>query len=225
MSRNTKSNVTDQSADDRRKSRSKKRNSKTKRTRKSAVKKTKKIEAQTDQAIQDLQEAKTFLNEGQLAQVVRENSFLLNPITQNNWFEKSFEFEAQRMQSTQWLHGQIFDPAFLTTLKGDTVVNLYSTMLKDIQHQKSTNLKIVELKENNRVISGIAKAVAEQESRMKIAQTEKSHIDTFMSKLLDESLRYAMEDQQMKQIGGSNSYRPPENKNFEIIVKDANADE
>ena len=172
-----------------------------------------------------MNDAKVALSEGQIAQVVRENSFLLNPVTQNNWFERSFDFEAERMQSAQWLHKQVFDPAFLNTLKGDVVVNLYSQMLKDVQHQKMSNLKIVELKENNRVVSGIAKAVAEQESRRQIAQSEKSHIDTWVQKVLDESLRYAMIDQENKQIGGSNSYRPPENKNFDIVVKDPNVDE
>ena len=129
------------------------------------------------------------------------------------------------MQSTEWLHKQIFDPAFLNTLKGDTLVNLYSTMLKDMQHQKTSNIKIVEMKENTRIIAGIAKAYAEQESRRQIAQSEKSHVDSFIQKLLDESLRHAMLDQQDKQIGGSNSYRPIENQNFDIIVKDANADD
>lgn len=166
-----------------------------------------------------------MISDGQLEQMVRENSFLLSPVVQNNWFEKCFAFESKRMMSTEWLHSQVFDPAFLNNLKDEKIVDLYATMLNDVQKQKISNLKIIELKENNRIISGLAKAYAEQENRRKIAQSEQSHVDIFVQSLLDESLRHAMMDQQNKQIGNSNSYRPPENKKFDIIVKDANADE
>lgn len=165
------------------------------------------------------------LTDEQLGNLIKENSFLISPLAQNNWFERCFAFEAQRMVDTQKLHNMLFDPSQIKDLENKELVTLYTTLIKDQQFQKTSNMKIVEMKENNRMISALSKAYAEQESRRQIAQSEQSHIDTMIQDLLDQSLRHAMDDQINKQIGGSNSYRPLENKNFDIVIKDKNADE
>ena len=166
------------------------------------------------------------ISDEQLQQIIKENSLLLSPLAQNNWFEKCFAFEAMRMNTAMKVHQYLFDPRTFDRLEDKDIVTVYQALLKDAQHQKISNMKIVEMKETSRIISGLSKAYAEQEKRRQISSSgQQSHVDKLVQTLLDESLRHAMNDQMNKLYGGSNTYRPPEDKSFEIVVKDPNADE
>ena len=157
--------------------------------------------------------------------MVQDNYFVLNPLVQNNWFDKCFDFEAKKLKSTEELHDLIFNPSYVTKMDEKNLVTLYGMMLKDSQFQKTSNIKIAELKENARIISGLAKMKAEQIKRQEIENQDTTHVGTLINTLLDESLRIAMNDQLELQTGGSNTYRPPENNNFEVVSMDENADE
>ena len=49
------------------------------------------------------------------------NSFLISPLAQNNWFERCFAFEAQRMVDTQKLHNMLFDPSQIKDLENGKI--------------------------------------------------------------------------------------------------------
>ena len=48
------------------------------------------------------------------------------------------------------------------------VITLYGMMLKDSQFQKTSNIKIAEIKENARIVAGLTKMKAEQVKRQEI---------------------------------------------------------
>lgn len=150
---------------------------------------------------------------------------MLSPLVQNTWFDKCFSFEAKKFKSTEQLHDMIFNPSFITNMEEKNVITLYGMMLKDNQFQKSSNIKIAEIKESNRIIAGLTKLKAEQIKRREIENQDSTHVGSLINTLLDQSLRLAMNDQLDVQTGGSNTYRPPENKNYEIVSIDENADD
>lgn len=119
----------------------------------------------------------------------------------------------------------IFAPNYVTKMDEKNVVTLYGMMLKDSQFQKTSNIKIAEIKENTRIIAGLTKMKAEQLKRQEIENQDTTHVGSLINTLLDESLRIAMNDQLELQTGGSNTYRPPENTNYEVISIDENADD
>lgn len=166
-----------------------------------------------------------LLSSEEIDQMIADNAFVLNPLSQNGWFEKCFDFENLRMNSTRYLHEMVFNPSYLTKMDEKNVVTLYNTMLKDLQFQKMSNIKIAEMKENSRFITNITKLKAEQAKKKEIEGQDSTHIGKMIDNLLDESLRHAMADQMNVQYLGSNTYRPPENTNFEIMTIDENADD
>ena len=119
----------------------------------------------------------------------------------------------------------IFSPNYITKMEEKNVVALYGMMLKDSQFQKTSNIKIAEIKENARIIAGLNKMKAEQIKRYEIENQDKTHVGSLVNTLLDESLRLAMNDQLDIQTGGINTYRPPENTNYEIISIDENMED
>ena len=162
--------------------------------------------------------AEEMLSTNEVQQLIKENSFVLDPTVQNNWFEKCFEFEAKKLKSTEQLHDLIFNPSYIKDMDEKNVVTLFGMMLKDSQFQKTSNIKIAEIKENTRIISGLTKMKAEQIKRQEIENQDTTHVGSLINTLLDESLRIAMNDQLEIQTGGSNTYRPPENTNYEVRV-------
>lgn len=169
--------------------------------------------------------AEEILSTGEVQQLVKENSFVLNPVVQNNWFEKCFNFEAKKLKDTEKLHDLIFSPSYIKDMEEKNIVSLYGMMLKDSQFQKTSNIKIAEIKENARIVTGLAKMKAEQIKRQEIENQDTTHVGSLINTLLDESLRLAMNDQLDLQTGGLNTYRPPENKDYEVISIDENADD
>lgn len=170
-------------------------------------------------------QAEEVLTNGEIQQLVKDNSFVLNPVVQNNWFEKCFEFEAKKLKSTEQLHDLIFSPSYIKDMEEKNIVTLFGMMLKDSQFQKSSNIKIAEIKENARIVTGLAKMKAEQIKRQEIENQDTTHVGSLINTLLDESLRLAMNDQLDLQTGGLNTYRPPENKDYEIVSIDENAED
>ena len=166
-----------------------------------------------------------ILSTQEVQQLVKENSFVLDPTVQNNWFEKCFEFEAKKLRSTEQLHDLIFSPTYIKDMEEKNIVTLFGMMLKDSQFQKTSNIKIAEIKENARIIAGLSKMKAEQIKRQEIKNQDTTHVGSLINTLLDESLRIAMNDQLEIQTGGINTYRPPENKDYEVISIDENADD
>jgi len=160
-----------------------------------------------------------------MQQLIEGNSFVLNPLIQNNWFDKCFEFEKKKLSSTEKLHDLIFDPSYLKDMEEKNVITLFGMMLKDSQFQKSSNIKIAEIKENARIVAGLTKMKAEQVKRQEIESQDTTHVGSLINTLLDESLRIAMNDQLDLQTGGLNTYRPPENTDYNIVTLDENADD
>ena len=208
MSEDSKSDV---------KNKTKTRNKRTKRgTTKKSSRKTK-IEKKIDK--------QENLSTPEVKQLVRENSFVLNPTVQSNWFDRCFEFEAKKLRSTERLHDMIFSPSYLKDMDEKNIITLFGMMLKDSQFQKTSNIKVAEIKENTRIITELTRMKAEQKKRQEIEGQDVTHVGSLINNLLDESLRLAMNDQLDLRTGGLNTYRPPENTNYEIISIDENAED
>ena len=81
-----------------------------------------------------------------------------------------------------------------------------------------------EISDKNRILREASKYYAELEKRKEIEASDESHTTEVIQALLTESMRQAMDDEIRKKWNGSNTYRPPENTNYEILAIDPNAD-
>lgn len=161
----------------------------------------------------------------ELEKLTRENSIALNPMLLNASLQKDFEMCNQRAADLYSLHQYLFDPANQCQFDEKTLVTLYSVGVKDHHAQMNAKLKIAEMSEKARVIRDTEKYFNEQKKQKEIEAEDTSHTSEIIQALLSESMRHALDDELNKKWGGSNSYRPPENTDYEILSVDPDAED
>lgn len=161
----------------------------------------------------------------ELEKITRENSFMLNPMLANASLQKDLAIASSRTSDLQKLHDHLFDVETLNWMDDKTKVSLYAVAVQDHHKTMAAKIKIAELSDKNRILRDVSKYYAELEKQKEIEATDTSHTSAIIQALLSESMRHAMDDEIQKKWGGSNSYRPPENTDFEILAIDENADE
>lgn len=167
----------------------------------------------------------SLITREELEKITRENSFILNPLLANASIQKDLEMAAMRSSDLPKLHKYLFDPVNQATFDDKTLVNLYSIAVKDHHAQMAIKVKIAEMSDKARLIKETGKMYLEREKQREIDSEDTSHTSEIIQALLSESMQHAIDDEINKKWGGSNSYRPPENKHYDIIAIDPNAEE
>lgn len=178
-------------------------------------------EMQTTTAIVPAQ----LLTREELDQFTRENSFLLNPVLANASLQKDLQLAAMRAHDLQNLHEYLHDPVNQANFDEKTLVTLYGIGIQDFHKTMTAKLKIAEMSDKARILRDASKYYVEQEKQREIAAEDTSHTSEIIRALLDESMRHALDDELNKKWQGSNSYRPPEESDYEILAIDENADD
>ena len=190
-------------------------------SKKRRVRKTKKSKKVSNCGSGTLKNDMDIISIEDLYNLTEENSFLLNSAVPNIVFQKDVIFSQERAKSCKILHEYLFDKRTLDRLKDETLVNLYSIAINDLNKSRALNMKLAETSEKSRWFKDLHKTVHElNRQRLEAKTLEKDHTLEMIRYLLSGSMRLALEDELEKKYGGSNSYRPIENKNYEVITID-----
>lgn len=161
-----------------------------------------------------------------LYNLTAENSFLLNSAVPNVVFQKDVIFSQERLNSCKTLHEYIFDKRTLDRFKDESLISLYSIAINDVNKSRALNMKLAETSEKARWFKDLSKTVHELgRQKLESQSLEKDHTVEMIRCLLTGSMRLALEDELEKKYGGSNSYRPIEDKNYEIVTLDPNIED
>lgn len=162
----------------------------------------------------------------ELQKLTQENSFLLNPAIPNYIFQQDVIFSQIRAKSTMKVHDFLFSPQTFNNLESKDIINLYAILLNDLAKSRAQNMKLAETSEKSRFMKDLSKIMADLAKRKAEASSAEINDTTERIQiLLDESIRMALDDEFDQKLGGSNTFKPVENKDYEIVTIDANADD
>lgn len=165
-----------------------------------------------------------LLSPGELESITRDNSFMLNPLIANASIQKDLVIASNRTKDLEALHNYLFDPINQSNMEDKTLVALYSIAINDHHKTIAEKIKISEISDKNRIIRDTLKYYVEKEKEREMESVDNSHTSEIIQALLSESMRHQMDDEIKKKWNGSNSYRPQENTDYEILAVDPDAD-
>lgn len=167
-----------------------------------------------------------IISETELKSFTSENSFLLNPAIPNAIFNKDIIFSQERAESARGLHEHLFSMETLSKLDDKTLVSLYAIAIGDINRSRALNMKLAETSEKSRWYKEVAKFYQDIEKQKILSSSpEQSRSQELIQSLLSETMRHNMEDELEQKYGGSNSFKPIENRDYEIVTIDPDADD
>lgn len=166
----------------------------------------------------------SIMSPSELQRYTRENSFILNPMLANAWFQKDLEFAVKRSNSAETLHDYLFDPLRLSQFEDKDLISLYGIAINDVNKRTQINLKLAETSEKHRLVRENMKIYLEMEKQRNLETPDNPHTSEILEALINESLRKSLDDEIRKKWGDNNSYRPPENEDYKIIAIDPDAD-
>lgn len=124
------------------------------------------------------------------------------------------------------VHDFLFSPQTFNNLENKDIINLYAILLNDLAKSRAQNMKLAETSEKSRFMKDLSKIMADLAKRKAEASSAEINDTTERIQiLLDESIRMALDDEFDQKLGGSNTFKPVENKDYEIVTIDANADD
>lgn len=157
--------------------------------------------------------------------LTNESSYVTSAQMMAQWLQDDIKFANKRRNDLEKLHDHLFSLEAQNEMDYKTLVTLYGMGIKDVNTRTNQMIKIAETSEKSRFLRNLAQSFADQVKKTEMSTNSQSHTYRVVQALLDESMRYTLEDEMVRKYGNNNSYRPPEDESYEVLAMDPNADE